>query len=134
MTYIQRASDKAYRRVNLNNNASPEFVKFGGEHEEVSYPENTVLEIEHRDGSTELIYEYERKIISLRKFDGRIMCLGKCPTNHLYLKEQGGNTLYALPTKLPYDAVTQSFYVEVTQGVELKGDRYFEAAYTLVDA
>lgn len=132
LTYKREPGDEKYRIVSLKTLNKGEFVPF--EKDVISYTAQiTVLEVMDGQGRTRVVYGEQPDQIAVYRTADRIMFSSRVPTERLWVRGKNGGIAYKVPSRLKVEDNKVTLLVPSgANRVDLFGDEYFNAAYTLL--
>lgn len=133
MAYLKKGNDVQYRWVSLNNEKVPAFLNF--ESGSVPFKADCVLEIRKADGTTVIECEGSLNSVSANRKNNSILLPKSLPTGRLWVRELNRSGIaYKIPNILEIRDENQVFEVPAgADKVEVFGDKYFSAAYDLIN-
>lgn len=132
LTYKREPGDEKYRIVSLKTLNMGEFLPF--DKDTISYTAQiTVLEVMDSKGDTRVVYGEQQDQIAVHRSADKIMFSARVPTERLWVRSRNGGIAYKVPSRLKVEDNKVTLLVPAgANKVELFGDEYFNAAYTLL--
>lgn len=134
MAYTKQVNDKAFRRINLKTSALPAFQEFTTAAQNLECHEDEVLELQKDDGSTVIIENPNKRPVPFRRGpDNCLLIINNVPMAHMGIcNPEKPSVRYMLPEQLPEEGGYKKVLVPAYR-VALCGDKYFNAAYQLIN-
>lgn len=132
--YVRRSGDVKYRKVNIQNASVPNYADFTSPGESIAYSDVQVVEVLRADGSTELFHEGGVEIANYcAAGPDKFLISQNIPRARMWMRRSDGTGIaYKVPVDLPAKSGSVEFRVPCgVQGMELFGDKYFEAVYQM---
>jgi len=137
-SYTPNPNDKAYRKVDLNRNTTsahlPNFTDIAPGMQTISCQPNFVLEILRNDGTTQIIGPEKPREVTYARDAQSFRVGADIPVARLYVRSTACPILrYKTPDVWKTQDSLKVFRVGgTTDTLELVGDPYFSARYTLI--